>query len=226
MIISALSIWTARTKTLGELRKTDSNLAAAIVVEIRRERLAGFLAGLAGFSSKAHKVVIGLHLEQVPGAWLRAIHDGLHAHHIDAATIVQVMSRAERAQLDTAVPDDQVVGAEPALAALLAQGRLQEVLAAAGITRPAVDAIVDAAGSTGGVSDAHLAKLVGSHALTEAQARAVGMALALYEVLDEDADLVGAARTTVFASLTGNAPASGPAARRGAVPQGLLREPA
>jgi hypothetical protein len=210
MNISALSIWTARAKTLGELRKTDPTLAATIVVELRLGRLAGFLAALADFSSKAHKVVVGLHLEHVPGAWLRAIHDGLHAHHVDAAMIAQVMSRADRTQLDTAVPDDQVVGAQPALATVLAQGRLQEVLAAAGVTRPAVDAVVDAAGSTGGVSDALLATLVGSHTLTEAQARAVGTALALYDVLDEDATLVTAARTTVFASLGGSAPASIP----------------
>lgn len=179
MNISALSIWTARTKPVGELRKSDPNLAAAIVVEIRRERLAGFLAALATLSRKAHDVVVGLHLEGAPGAWLRPICDRLRAQHIDAATIAQVMARAERAQLDTAVPDHQIVGAEPALATVLAQERLHEVLAAAGITRPAVDAIVDAAGSTGGVSDALLARLLGSHTLTEAQARAVGIALAL-----------------------------------------------
>ena len=107
-----------------------------------------------------------------------------------------------------AVDVAEPLGSQPKLAGQLAKARVHEVAAVTGLSEAVENVVVGAASSVGEIDDALLGKLVADRKLTEEQAKAVGLAVVLYELLGGAAALATAVRTATFAQLGGRAPAA------------------
>lgn len=199
--------------TPAELRKTDKKIAEFVTERIEAQVAAQSFASLLRGSEKlkevSEKAVLKLgsapERTKLRGAALMAMREAVAADaklakdtevgeylakaEASAKEEVRTTTRSERT-LAEAARLDEPIAFNPAFTAELAAAKIYRLGDAAGIADKSARLVIDRIGSLSKVSENRLAELVKKGDLEEAEAKSVGRASALYEILDQRVELV------------------------------------
>ncbi|MEO8548781.1 MAG: neuraminidase-like domain-containing protein, partial [Kofleriaceae bacterium] len=126
---------------------------------------------------------------------------GVSRQHID-----KVARHARRTK--PGLQPNQAVGTSPSVGVKLAKAQLDEVSTIAKLSAAAAASLSAVAGAPGQITDAALSDLVTAKKLTDAEARAVGLSSALYQLVDGDATLASGLRSASYARFGNRPPTS------------------
>ncbi len=195
----------ARDLTIDALRAKDPQLADQIVALVRQDESARLIASL-DVPDQVRSKLAKIDFTKTTGDVVGRLRTKLVKLGVDKAQVEQLARRLGSASLG--LQPGQLIGSQPAIAQQIAIARVNEVNTLAGLRGPAAAAVSQAAPAPSALDDATLTKLVADKKLTDAQAKAVGLSTALYELVNEDTALATAIRAASFIRLGGKPAAS------------------
>ena len=190
----------AGTWTVGELEQRNPALAAqvaALLDESRRQRLAEVVSS---FPEATRTRLANVELLRTTGDTRTTLRSRLHAAGVDPTSAEAV---AERVSSLGGVASDRPLSSDPVIGQQLALARLYAITEIAGLDDAHAEDVAAQAFAAAALDDSMLTRLVAGGALSEPQARTLGLAAALLPLVDDNILLATAIRAEAFAALDG-----------------------
>jgi hypothetical protein len=198
----------AKNLTLATLQAEAPALADHVLSLVREAEGARLEAALQDLPEHVRAKVEMIDLTRTTGDMVEHLRLGLVDLGVEHEDVERAVKRAQNVRPAPVPPATQPIGTLPAVAQQIATAHVHEMIAVAGLSGPAADAVAHAAPAPNALGDETLDALVSRGAITEAQAKDLGLSSALYQLLDGNTALATAIRAATFPRLGSKAPGS------------------